>query len=54
MALLASLKAAGELQLTLADRSYAVTLADLGSRIGTFQRFFEKGVIDDPSHFEQP
>jgi hypothetical protein len=52
-ALLASIKTAGELELTLADRSYAVALADLGSRLGSFQQFCEKGVVENPAHFER-
>ena len=52
-ALLASLKTANELELTLANRSYAVTLADLGSRLESFQLFCEKGVVENPAHFER-
>ena len=50
-ALLASIKAAGDLELTLADRSYAISVSDLGSRMGSFQRFCENGVVEDPAHF---
>lgn len=53
-ALLASIKAAAELELTLASRSYAIGLSDLGSRIGPFQRFCEQGVVENPAHFEKP
>jgi hypothetical protein len=52
-ALLASIKTASDLQLTLADRNYTVTLADLGSRLGSFQLFCEKGVVENPAHFER-
>jgi hypothetical protein len=52
--LLASLQTAGALELTLADRTYAISLSDLSSRIKSFQRFCETGVVDDPAHFEQP
>lgn len=52
-ALLASIRTAGELQLTLADRSYAIALADLGLRLGSFQLFCEKGVVENPAHFER-
>jgi hypothetical protein len=52
-ALLASIKAADVLELTLAGRSYAISVSDLGSRMGSFQLFCEKGVIDDPAHFEE-
>lgn len=52
-ALLASIKAADELDLRLADRNYTVNLSDLGSRWGSFQRFCEKGAVDNPAHFEQ-
>lgn len=51
--LLASIKAASDLQLTLAGRSYAVDLSDLGSRLGSFRRFCESGVVENPAHFEQ-
>jgi hypothetical protein len=51
-ALLASIKAAGDLELTLADRNYAVALSDFGSRLGSFQRFCENSVVDDPAHFD--
>jgi hypothetical protein len=51
--LLASIKAAGDLDLTLAGRSYAINLSDLGSRWGSFQRFCESGVAGNPAHFEQ-
>lgn len=53
-ALLASIKGAGELELTLASRSYAIGVSDLGSRIGSFQRFCEQGVVDSPAYFEDP
>lgn len=53
-ALLASIKAAGELELTLASRSYAIGVSDLGSRIGSFQRFCEQGVVDSSAYFEDP
>jgi hypothetical protein len=52
-ALLVSIKTASELELTLANRSYAITLADLGSRLGSFQLFCEKGVVENPAHFER-
>jgi hypothetical protein len=52
-ALLASIKTASELELTLANRSYAINLSDLGSRLGTFQLFCEKGVVENPAHFEK-
>lgn len=51
--LLGSIKAASHLDLTLAGRSYAINLSDLGSRWGSFQRFCESGVVGDPAHFEQ-
>ena len=51
--LLASIKAAGDLDLTLAGRSYAINLSDLGSRWGSFQRFCENGVVGNPAHFEK-
>ena len=51
--LLASIKAAGDLDLRLADRSYTVNLSDLGSRWGSFQRFCESGAIENPAHFEK-
>lgn len=51
--LLASIRAAGDLDLTLAGRSYAINLSDLGSRWGTFQRFCESGVVENPAHFEK-
>lgn len=51
--LLASIKAAGDLDLTLAGRSYAINLSDLGSRWVSFQRFCESGVVGNPTHFEQ-
>jgi hypothetical protein len=51
--LLASIKAAGDLGLTLAGRSYAINLSDLGSRWGSFQRFCESGVIDNAAYFEK-
>ncbi len=51
--LLASIKAAGDLDLTLAGRSYVINLSDLGSRLGTFQRFCENGVVENPAHFER-
>lgn len=51
--LLASIKAAGDLDLTLAGRSYAINLSDLGSRWKSFQRFCESGVIENPAHFER-
>ncbi len=51
--LLASIKTAGDLDLRLADRNYTVNLSDLGSRWGSFQRFCEKGIVDNPAHFEQ-
>jgi len=51
--LLASIKAASDLDLTLAGRSYAINLSDLGSRLGSFQRFCEKGIVENPAHFEQ-
>jgi hypothetical protein len=52
-ALLASIKVAGDLELTLADRSYAISVSDFGSRMGSFQRFCENGVVADPAHFEE-
>jgi hypothetical protein len=39
--------------LTLAGRSYVINLSDLGSRLGTFQRFCENGVVENPAHFER-
>ncbi|MFZ2154674.1 MAG: hypothetical protein WAV72_00930 [Bradyrhizobium sp.] len=50
-ALLASIKTASDMELTLAGGSYAVSLSGLASRLATFQRFCEKGVIADPAHF---
>ena len=49
----ASIKAAGDLDLKLAGRSYAINLSDLGSRWGSFQRFCESGAIENPAHFEK-
>ncbi len=54
VAQLESFKTASELELTLAGRSYAIALSDLGSRLGSFQRFCEKGVVENPAHFEKP
>lgn len=51
--LLASIKAASDLDLTLAGRSYAINLSDLGSRLGSFQLSCEEGVVDNSAHFEQ-
>jgi hypothetical protein len=53
-ALLASLQAASDLELTLAGKSYAYSLNDLGSRMGSFQRYCEKGVVENPAHFDEP
>lgn len=50
--LLASIKATSDLELTLANRNYAIALSDFGSRLGSFQRFCENGVVDDPAHFD--
>jgi hypothetical protein len=51
--LLDSIKTASDLDLTLAGRSYAINASDLGSRLGSFQRFCETGTIENPAHFEQ-
>jgi hypothetical protein len=51
-ALLASIKAAAELELTLAGRSFVVDVSDLGARFGSFQLFCEKGIVDEAKHFE--
>ncbi|WP_315784254.1 hypothetical protein [Bradyrhizobium sp. SZCCHNPS1003] len=51
--LLGAIKAASNLDLTLAGRSYAINLSDLASRWGSFQRFCEGGVVGNPAHFEQ-
>lgn len=51
-ALLASIAAATELELTLAGRSYLVDVADLGARFGSFRLFCEKGIVDDAERFE--
>jgi len=53
-ALLASIAEASDLKLTLADRTYAITLSDLGPRLGSFRRFCEKGVVENPAHFDRP
>jgi hypothetical protein len=52
-ALLASIKTADFLELTLAGKSYLVGVPGLGARIGPFQRFCEQGVVESPAHFEQ-
>jgi hypothetical protein len=51
--LLASIKSASSLDLTLAGRSYAINLSDLGARWESFQRFCESGVVGNPAHFER-
>ncbi|MFH1341893.1 MAG: hypothetical protein ABIL01_11925 [Pseudomonadota bacterium] len=51
--LLGSIKTASDLDLTLAGRSYAINLSDLGSRWGSFQRFCDSGAIENPAHFEK-
>jgi hypothetical protein len=51
---LTSLTTASDLDLTLAGQDYAVALADLGARVGSFRRFCEKGVVDDPAHVDAP
>jgi hypothetical protein len=51
---LASLATASNLDLTLAGQDYALALADLGARVGSFRLFCEKGVIDDPAHIDAP
>jgi hypothetical protein len=53
-ALLASIETASDLELALAGQSYTIALSDIGSRLGSFQRFCEKGVIENPAHFEKP
>lgn len=50
--LLASIAGSGDLKLTLADQSYTITLSDLGSRLGSFRQFCEKGVVENPAHFD--
>jgi hypothetical protein len=52
-ALLTSIGTAGDLELTLAGASYAIGLSGLGSRLASFQRFCEKGVVVDPAHFSE-
>lgn len=52
-ALLASIKSADVLDLTLAGKSYSVGVPGLGARIGPFQRFCEQGVVENPVHFEK-
>lgn len=51
--LLGSIKAASDLDLTLAGRRYAINLSDFGSRWVSFQGFCENGVVGNPAHFEQ-
>ncbi len=53
-AMLTTIGAANDLELTLAERSYAIALSDLGGRLGSFQRFCEKGIVTDPTYFEEP
>lgn len=53
-ALLAAIAEASDLKLTLADRSYAITLSNLGSRLGSFRRFCENGGVENPAHFNRP
>lgn len=52
-ALLASMKSADVLDLTLAGKNYSVGVPGLGAKIGPFQRFCEQGVVEDPVHFEK-
>lgn len=52
-ALLTSIKTADILELTLAGKSYTVSVPKLGVRIGPFQRFCEQGVVENPVHFEK-
>lgn len=52
-ALLTSLRIAGDMELALAGRSYAIGLSGLGSRLASFQQFCEKGVVVDPAHFRE-
>lgn len=52
-ALLASVKTAEVLDLTLADKSYAISVSDLGTRMGPFQRYCEQGVVENPAHFDK-
>lgn len=52
-ALLTSIKTADILELTLAGKGYAVSVPNLGVRIGPFQRFCEQGVVENPVHFEK-
>jgi hypothetical protein len=51
--LLDSLKAAREIELTLAGRRYAVALSGLGPRLASFQRFCATGAIDKPAYLEE-
>lgn len=53
-ALLASIKTAEILELTLAGKSYSVSVPGLGARVGPFQRFCEQGAVENPAHFEKP
>jgi hypothetical protein len=50
-ALLASIRNASDMELTLAGGSYAISLSGLASRLASFQQFCEKGVVADPGHF---
>jgi hypothetical protein len=52
-ALLASMRSADVLDLTLAGKGYSIGVAGLGARIGPFQRFCEQGVVENPVHFEK-
>jgi hypothetical protein len=52
-ALLAAIKAGGDLELTLAGRNYTISMSNLASRWGSFQLFCEKGVVKDAGHFEE-
>ncbi len=53
-ALMAAIKSAGELELTLAGSNYAIGVPDLGPRLSAFQRFCETGAVDNPTYFKEP
>lgn len=52
-AVLTSIRTADILELTLAGKSYTISVSDLGTRFGPFQRFCEQGVVESPAHFEK-
>jgi hypothetical protein len=52
-ALLAAIRTADTLELSLAGKVYKISVPGLGARIGPFQRFCEQGAVEDPAHFEK-